>query len=156
MWFSKHSCPVKRVKITLNLPFLSKLYSNFIKLVDFTFFYNILSEEKYFKGISQLNLSCQITFQISSLTNLLFKGENFDFAYIKNIITSKKSIVALTFWAAVRVVKIWRTTIRRSGWIAKWKVKIPTVATAKNRKVATTTVNGRYFFPWYQSHLGGL
>lgn len=92
--------------MTLNLPFLSKVYSRLTLLGDFTFFYNILSEEKYLKGISQLNLSCQIAFQISFLTNLLFKGENFDFAYTKNIITSKKSIITLTFWAAVRVVKI--------------------------------------------------
>ena len=91
--------------MTLNLSFLSKLYSSLTSVVDFTFFYNILSEEKYFKGISQLNLSCQITFQISSL-NLLLKGKNFDFAYIKSIITSKKSMIALTFWAAVRVVKM--------------------------------------------------
>ena len=136
---------------------LKQALFSFKCFVDLTFFYNyILSEEKYFKGISQLNLSCQITFQISSLTNLLLKGKNFDFAYIKSIITGKKSLIALTFWAAVRVVKMWRTIIRRSGWTAKWKVKVPTVAAAKNRKVATTTVNGRFFFAWYQSHLGGL
>ena len=56
--------------------------------------------------MSQLNLSCEITFQISSLTNLLLKGKNFDFAYIKSMITSKKSMIALTFWAAGRVVKM--------------------------------------------------